>query len=98
MEKVKVLFRKVKVGQANDVVAFFPELPAKYGCIMCYSHIGQHSEASLDYYNQTKKASETEYAGLLQELRRIYDDVELVVRQKLNYTDVMCKAWNSARR
>lgn len=94
MEKVKVIFRKSKNPYTNEyeIIAFFPEIEANYGNILSYMHIGQHSEASLEFYHSTKKATEEEYKPLLNELKAIYDNCELVVRQKLNYKDVY-EAW-----
>ena len=60
---------------------------------MSYMHIGQHSEASYWFYKETKKADESEYNSLLDELERIYDDCILVVKQKLCYDDLVNKAW-----
>ena len=90
MEKVKVIFRKDREG---NVIAFLPELRVNHGNIMSYMHIGQHSEASYQFYTDTKKANETEYKSLLEELKRIYDDCVLVVKQRLYYNDLVNKAW-----
>lgn len=90
MGKVKVIFRKTKGG---EIIAFFPETEANHGNIMSYMHIGQHSEASLEYYWTTKKATEAEYKTLLDELKLRYDDCELIVRQKIFYNDLTDKAW-----
>ena len=90
MDKVKVIFRKNK---NNDVIAFFPEARVNYGNIMSYMHTGQHSEASYEFYTETKKADKSEYNSLLGELKRIYDDCTLVVKQKLYYDDLVNKAW-----
>lgn len=94
MEKVKVIFRKAKnpYTKEYEVVAFFPEIDANYGKILSYMHIGQHSEADLEFYQETKKTTETEYKPLLEELKAIYDDCELIVKQKINYKDLR-KAW-----
>lgn len=94
MEKVKVIFRKAKnpYSKKYEVVAFFPEIEANNGRILSYMHIGQHSEADLGFYHETKKATEEEYKPLLEELKVRYDDCELVVRQKINYKDLY-KAW-----
>lgn len=96
MEKVKVVFRKAKNPYTHEyeVIAFFPEIEANYGNILSYMHIGQHSEASLEFYWTTKKATETEYRPLLEELKVRYDDCKLVVRQKVNYKDLH-KAWRT---
>jgi hypothetical protein len=88
MDKIKVIFRKDK----NDVIAFIPEVKTNYGNIMSYTHIGQHGEASYQFYKETKKVSETEYNSLLEELKRVYSDYVLVVKHKLNYDDLI-KAW-----
>ena len=90
MDKVKVIFRKNK---NNDVIAFFPEARVNYGNIMSYMHIGQHDEASLEFYLTTRKANENEYADLFAELRGIYDDCQLVAKQRINYNDLRNKAW-----
>lgn len=90
MDKVKVIFRKNK---NNDVIAFFPEVRVNYGNIMSYMHICQHDEASYEFYLTTCKANENEYDALFAELREIYDDCELVVKQRINYNDLRDKAW-----
>lgn len=94
MEKVKVIFRKSKnpYTKEYEVIAFFPEIEVNYGRIMSYMHMGQHGEADLGFYYETKKATGEEYEPLLNELKTIYDDCELVVKQKLNYKDLY-KTW-----
>ena len=88
MDKVKVIFRK----KDNDVIAFLPQIRVNRGNIMSYMHIGQHGEASYEFYTETKKATETEYKSLLEELKRIYSDCILEVKQKLCYDDLV-KSW-----
>ena len=90
MNKVKVIFRKDKEG---NIIAFLPELRVNHGNIASYMHIGQHSEASYWFYKETKKADESEYNSLLDELERIYDNCTLVVKQRLCYDDLVNKAW-----
>ena len=90
MDKIKVIFRKDKEG---NIIAFFPELRVNHGNIASYMHIGQHSEASYWFYKETKKVNETEYNPLLEELKSIYDDCILVVKQRLRYDDLVNKAW-----
>lgn len=90
MDKVKVIFRKDKEG---NIIAFLPELRVNHGNIASYMHIGQHGEASYKLYTETKKADESEYNLLLGELKRIYDDCILVVKQRLCYDDLVNKAW-----
>ena len=90
MDKVKVIFRKDK---HNNVIAFFPEARVNYGNIMSYMHIGQHGEASYEFYLTTRNANKNEYTDLFAESRGIYDDSELVVKQRINYNDLRDKAW-----
>ena len=94
MEKVKVIFRKAKnpFTHKYETVAFFPEATVNYGNILSYMHMGQHSEASVEFYWTTKKATEAEYKPLLEELKAIYDDCELVVKRKIYHGDLKM-AW-----
>lgn len=91
-----VIFRKVD----NDVTAFFPTEVWGYQTMPCYAHVGQHGGASFGWYNVTRAASPDEYADLLAELRRIYeqgdDPVRLVVYQRM--TKGHREAFNRAHR
>lgn len=89
MDHMKVIFRKCD----DDIIAFFPEIKVNFGNIMSYMHIGQHCEASYDFYASTKKASESEFLPLLKELEMVYDDVILDVKEKIKYSDLRQKAW-----
>ncbi len=89
IEKLKVIYRKEAGG---GIVAFLPELPAARGNIVCYAHTGQHSEASTDYYSHTEAATPAEYNDLHSELKAIYNDVELSIKQRL-YRGDLEKAW-----
>lgn len=90
MDKLKVIFRKDR--KDGTIIAFYPECSANYGNIVCYQHIGQHGEASLEYYYSTIKASPDEYEELYNEVK---DQalVELDVKQRLCYDDLIYKAW-----
>lgn len=60
-----------------DILAVFPENVNDYnGCIGCYSHVGQHSEADPDYIAELKKAdiNNPKVVNLIAELVRLYDD------------------------
>lgn len=94
MEKVKVIFRKAKnpYTKEYEIIAFFPEAPANFGNILSYMQLGQHGEASHDFYMTTKKATKEEYQALYNELKGIYYDCELVVKRKIYYRDLL-KAW-----
>lgn len=93
MENLKVIFRKTKDG---EIIAFFPEASANFGNVLSYMHIGQHGEASMEFYQITKKATEAEYKPLLKELKVIYYDYNLIIKQKINYHDLR-KAWKIAK-
>lgn len=90
MDRVKVIFRKDR--NENDIIAFFPETRVNYGNIMSFQLIGGHSEASYGYYLTTKKAKEEEYFPLLKLLENVYDDCQLVVKQRIYYDDLL-NAW-----
>lgn len=88
---MQVIFRKDK--KTKEIVAFLPEIPVSRYMIMSYMHIGQHSEASLDYYFlSTEKASEEEYCNLYEELCNVYYDEKIVIRRRLN-KDLLVKSW-----
>lgn len=90
--KLKVIFRKCKDG--GSIIAFLPELPANYGNIESYMHVGQHSEASIEFYRDgTIPAYEEDYKNLLEELESIYYDEDLCVYHRLQYNDLRSKAW-----
>lgn len=66
----KVMFYKEDDGQ---ILAVFPEenyTDRNDLTKVCYSAIGQHSGAAMDYINSLSKAIEEEYAPLLSELKR----------------------------
>lgn len=79
----KILFRKVKNPYTKDwdIIAFFPDTYADYK-ITTYEHIGQHGEADILYYYETKKAKPEEYADLYRELTELvgYDDLKIIQR------------------
>jgi hypothetical protein len=55
----------------KDVVAFLPDEPVNQPYISSYAHVGQHSEASWDYYYNTQPATPDQYLGLMQELKSL---------------------------
>ena len=89
-EKLKVIYRKENDG---GIIAFLPELSANRGRIVCYAHLGQHSEADIDYYSTTTAATPAEYAELHKELQGIYNDVVLNIKRRLYRNDLYQKAW-----
>ena len=89
MDHIKVIFRKYD----DEIIAFFPEMHVNFGKILTYQHIGQHCEADVRFYYDTKKANEAEYTPLLNELKQIYDDCILDVKFKIRSDDLRYKAW-----
>ena len=80
----KVIFRKDP--KYKEIIAFFPETYKEYknDKMLCYEHIGQHGEASIEYYWTTKKATENEYKPLLNELISVgYNNLKIM--QKISY-------------
>lgn len=74
----RVIFRKWRTD--GEITAYFPDQREPNGLVTCYAHIGQHGMGSYPNEN-TKPASEVEYAPLLAELRSIgYDDLRIVKR------------------
>lgn len=69
----RVVFRKYFNEYDNrwTPIAFLPDVEANRGNIMSYEHMGQHGEASLDYYWSTKPCEPELYAPLLKELEGI---------------------------
>ena len=60
----------------EDLFAFFPQLKFssngyRIDLKTSYSHIGQHSSCAIEYVNQSRPATETEYADLKKELESI---------------------------
>jgi hypothetical protein len=72
----KVVFRVIR-GEVN---AFIPDIKANAGNILCYAHVGQHSEASLGYYRLGRLATPEEYAALKAELESIGYKVKVIKR------------------
>jgi len=71
-EKTKVIFKVAHYpdGGPDEVLAFFPGAEANRGFIQGYAHVGQHSEASYDfYYSRCRPCrSPREYRALKHEL------------------------------
>ncbi len=66
----RVVFRKARYeGGDREILAFFPDADVNWGRILCYAHIGQHSEADYMFYlRDCGKCTEEEYAPLKKEL------------------------------
>jgi len=64
---------------SKDIFAFFPKLVFdSNGNKTAYSHIGQHSGCCIDYVKESRKATESEYLPLLNELKSIgYNNLKI---------------------
>lgn len=83
MEQIKVVF-KIDKKNDNEIVAVFPfEVWMRYNYITCYSHIGQHCGCALSYAYELPLAKESEYANLLNEIKKIYYDCEVIVLNRM---------------
>ena len=66
---------------------------ANFGMITCYAHLGQHSEASLDYYWDTKPDHANQCAALIAEWIGIDPSfLDYKIGKRLNMDNVR-KSW-----
>ncbi len=81
---IRKFIRKVTPEQPfDDLVAFIPDAPANFGFIMSYQHVGQHSEASLGFYEKSCASVDydtPEVKALVTELQSIGYNVKLCKR------------------
>lgn len=75
MDKTRVTFVTDSTG---EVTALFPDLPSNPGYVLCYAHIGQHSEASREWVRKQRQSTIDERAQLLREVSGIYGALEVV--------------------
>lgn len=92
-DKVKVIFRKFRNGNEEEILAFFPEEPACYGKISYCTYNKGNGEASYAFYLSTQKTEESEYKTLLEKLKATYgDSMEFIVKEGIYYPDLQ-KTW-----
>ena len=60
-----------KISRWNECVAFLLDCPANIGFVLSYAHIGQHSDASMGFFNECTLATEEQYKDLYEELSSI---------------------------
>jgi hypothetical protein len=75
--KVKFLYNE----ENADLFAVFPTEIVKniFGKFMsCYSTIGQHSLCSEDYIKESREVEPEYYFPLLNELKTIYTNIEII--------------------
>ena len=81
--KTDVIF-KITPGPKKEVIAFLPDIPANPGNLMSYMHVGQHGEASLDFYLECKPAKPEQYHDLKLELEGIGYELNIIKRRRLS--------------
>jgi hypothetical protein len=76
-----------RVEKDGTPILFFPGEQASLGRIVCYAHLGQHSEAVFGYYYRMTKPDKL---GVCKHLLREYynlgpieDRQELIIRQRI---------------
>jgi hypothetical protein len=71
-EESDVCYSRVtfKVSQ-GEVVAFLWDVEANKGNIMSYMRVGQHGEASIDFYRELELATPRQYKSLYEELQSV---------------------------
>lgn len=81
-----VIFRKFN----GEVIAFFPYLTGDSSpyTMTSYSHNGQHSAASEDFYRDTKKTLSSEYLPLKRELHSLGYKLKVIDRMPSNAMQV----------
>lgn len=88
-ELTKVIFRKCK-DKAGEIIAVFPQIPAKthgYDCL-CYTHQGLHSSADYKHLREkTRLATPDEYQSLKWELEAPPFNYRFTVAKKSTYYD-----------
>lgn len=93
-EITKVMFRMWRVDGKTELIALFPEIPSDGNWKNCLSYqtIGQHSGACLHHilFN-SRPATESEYEDLFTELTGIGYNLEVVQRNKMEFTSVRIK-------
>ena len=93
---MKIVFKK-DINHDNEIIAFMPyDFINWQGDFTCYAHIGQHGACNYEYYKTCRNATKEEYKELLQELKNIGYDVEIIKRTntkelKTAYNDFMAR-------
>ena len=82
------MFRVIpRMESAYAAILFLPDIEANPGMIACYAYLGQHGEASLDYYRKnTRKPRRGEADELVREYRALAGEY-CTLRQRLRRTD-----------
>lgn len=91
MTTTDIIFRTIH--EDGSCIAFIMGYPTATGCVMSYQHVGQHSEASLEFYRaNTRPATTSESAALRAEMRQIYGRIRTLNRMPPR--NVLAKQWD----
>lgn len=76
---MKIVYQPVMIRwhRQHGVMLFLPDMPANSGNIVCYAHVGQHSEASMTYYRETQriyKAPTKQFGHVQAEAHALFDE------------------------
>jgi hypothetical protein len=89
-EKTRVIFKMTPIRKQyeelkSECIAFLLDCPANLGYVESYMHIGQHSEASIDFMSVCKPATPEQYKDLKWELEEVIG-YDLILRKRWNRT------------
>ena len=77
--KTNVVFKMTPGDEfcKSQPIAFLLDCEANFGCILSYMHVGQHGEASVEFYHECEDATPEQCADLKSELESIGYDLIL---------------------
>jgi len=93
---IPVIARYYEGGEGERIPSlFFPSLPANRGKIECWQCIGEHGEASIEFYRECKPMEKEEAEKLIKKYWYLYPHEEgefYEIKQKINYNQLR-KSW-----
>lgn len=85
--KDRIIF-KLEPEQNQTVIAFIIDAPVNFGNIGSYQHIGQHSEASIDYFHKCKPAAPAQYEGVKKEMESLGYNISIRHRLPVDFRKI----------
>jgi hypothetical protein len=74
----RVIFKTTPKRNGDvDVIAFLLDCPANPNWVLSYMHVGQHGEASNDFFRECTLATPKQYADLKAELEWLGYDLQV---------------------
>lgn len=80
--ETRVIFKMYR----NECVAFLLDCPARYPYVLSYMHVGQHGEATMEFFHECKLAPESIFEDLREEL------------ESMGYRLYLRERWNGRRK